>query len=163
MKYILLMPVFLFLVFGNVFAQETEKKIPEFNFFRLDKTVFTNKNLAKDKLLFFVFFDAGCGHCQHAVKYIDEHRNEFDKAAMYLITLDSKEKVKVFMNKYGSHLRNKRNVTILLETKQEFISKFNPRKYPSMFLYSQKKELLLYDDNEQNLFMFLKQMKKSGG
>ena len=163
MRYKLITSLFLSLIFGNGFAQEPEKKVPDFNFSRQNEAVFTNKDLAKDKLLFFVFFDVSCDHCQHAITYINEHSKEFEKAAIYLITLDSEEKVTVFMNQYAKNLKNNRNVTLLQDNRQEFINKFKPRKYPSMFLYSKKKELIMYDDNEQNLFMFLKKIKTSRG
>jgi hypothetical protein len=62
------------------------------------------------------------------------------------------------MNKYGSNLKAKKNVTILQDIRNEFIQKFGARKYPSLFLYSTKKELMLYEDNEQNLFRFIQKI-----
>ena len=96
------------------------------------------------------------------MQYISKHYTEFKKPAIYLITLDSKEKIDGFMNKFGNGLMNKKNVTILQDPQYEFINKFKPRKYPSMFLYSAKKDLILYDDNEKNLGGFAKQIGKSG-
>jgi hypothetical protein len=78
-----------------------------------------------------------------------------------LITLDSSEKIKPFMNKYGINLKDKKEVTILQDPKYEFMNKFKPRKYPSLFLYSLKKELMLYEDNEQNLFRFIQKINTS--
>jgi hypothetical protein len=45
-------------------------------------------------------------------------------------------------------------VMFLQDTRSEFINKFRPRKYPSLFLYSDKKQLLLYDDEPRNLQRF---------
>ena len=129
---------------------------------RLDKKEFTNKDLEAGKLLFFVFFDTQCDHCQRSIQYISQHYSQFKKTAIYLITLDSAEKIKPFMNKYGISLKDKKNVVILQDTRNEFIQKFRPRKYPSLFLYSSKKELIMYDDNEQNLFRFIQQINASG-
>ena len=144
------------MVSGNVSAQVPANKIPDFNFLKLNKTAFTNKDLEPGKMLFFVFFDADCDHCQHAIQYIDQHNQEFKKAAIYLITLDSQETITGFMAKYGSNLKDKKNVTLLQDPQYEFMLKFRPRKYPSMFLYSAKKELIMYDDNEKNLSGFSK-------
>jgi hypothetical protein len=63
--------------------------------------------------------------------------------------------------KYGNNLQGKRNVTILQDSQNEFIRKFGPRKYPALFLYSARKKLMLYDDNEQNLVRFSYQIRSS--
>ncbi len=142
----------------NVSAQVPAKIVPSFSFKRLNKKEFTNKDIEPGKLLFFVFFDTECDHCHRSITYINQHYKEFKKTAIYLITLDSGDKIKPFINKYGIDLQGKKNVAILQDTKNEFIQKFGPRKYPSLFLYSEKKELMLYEDNEQNLFKFLQKI-----
>ncbi len=162
MKYVFKSLVLLLLVTADVSAQGPAETIPEFNFFKLDKTNFTSKNLESGKMLFFIFFDSDCDHCQRAIQYINQHNQEFKKTAMYLITLDSQEKIALFMDKYGNNLKNKRNVTILQDPQYDFMRKFRPRKYPAIFLYSAKKELLLYEDNEQNLFRFSQQINATG-
>jgi len=109
-------------------------------------------------MLFFLFFDAGCEHCQHAVQAVNEHYEELKKTALYLISLDNQETINNFMKKFGATLYGKQNVTLLQDLNNEFIAKFGPRKYPSMFLYSPEKKLLIYNDNEENLFRFFKQI-----
>ena len=159
MKKILNVLTLLVFISINTIAQKPAATIPEFNFFKLDNTSFINKNLEKGKLLFFVFFDTECDHCQHAIKNMNEHYTAFNNTAVYLITQDVKSKIEAFMNKYGKNLRGRKNITILQDLKLEFIQKFRPKKYPSMFLYSADKNLILYDDNEQNLPDFLKKIK----
>ncbi len=147
------------MISGKVLAQGPAQKIPDFNFFKLNKQSFTNKDLEPGKMLLFVFFDADCDHCQQAIQYLDMHYQDFKKAAIYLITLDSLETINRFMAKYGSGLKDKKNVTLLQDPQYEFMRKFRPRKYPSMFLYSAKKELILYDDNEKNVSGFSKHIR----
>jgi peroxiredoxin len=161
MKYIVKTVVLVLLSIINVSAQVPAQTVPEFTFKKINKTTFSNRNLESGKLLFFVFFDTECDHCQRSIQYINQHYQEFKKTAIYLITLDSAKKIKSFMNKYGIILRAKKNVTILLDTRNEFIQKFGARKYPSLFLYSAKNELMLYEDNEQNLFRFIQKINTS--
>ena len=152
--------VTILLVFSAITSAQTPAQtVPDFTFYKFNGSSFTNKHLDKGKFLFFIFFDTECEHCQHAIKYLNDHNIELNKTAMYLLTLDDKEKVKQFMNTYGKNLQNKTNITFLQDVKNEFIIKFKPEKYPSIFLYSASKKLLLYDDNEQNLFMFLAKIK----
>ena len=140
-------------------AQQPAATIPDFNFFKFNESSFTNKDLAQDRLLFFVFFDVTCEHCQHAIKEMNEHYKEYTKSAIYLVTVDVKARVNPFLDTYAPNLKNNKNVTLLQDLKNEFILKFKPRKYPSMFLYSKEKKLMLYDDNEQNLSTFLQKIK----
>jgi len=161
MKCLSIVWAFILLAVMNASAQTPAQTIPSFSFKRLDKKEFTNKDLQAGKLLFFVFFDVQCDHCQRSIQYIDQHYSQFKKTATYLITLDSAEKIKPFMNKYGISLKDKKNVLILQDARDEFIQKFGPRKYPSLFLYSAKKELIMYDDNEKNLPGFIKKINSS--
>jgi len=89
---------------------------------------------------------------------LNQHYEEYKKAAIYLISLDNKEKINQFINKYGPNLNGKKNVILLQDLKNEFITKFKPRKYPSMFLYSVEKKLIDYEDNEEGMFRFSKRI-----
>ena len=140
-------------------AQVPAQTIPEFNFYRLDKTPFTNKDLAKEKKLFFIFFDSDCEHCQRAVSQINRQYASIKKTALYLITLDPQQKINIFMGKYGDGLKDKKNVTLLQDKQYQFITKFQPKKYPSMFLYSPDKKLLAYEDNDESVFRILNMVK----
>ena len=147
----------LFLIISaTISAQVPAEIVPAFKLYKQDKSLFTERQLKKEKKIFFVFFDAACDHCQHAFQYMNQHHREFDKAAVYLITVDNPSTTAVFLNQYGKNLLNKRNVTLLQDMNNEFIRKFKPRKYPSMFLYSAQRKLILYDDNEQTLPRFSK-------
>jgi len=146
---------------AKVNGQGPAETIPVFNFLKQDKSSFTNKNLATGKVLFFVFFDTECDHCQRAIADINRNVKEFNKTAVYLLSLDNKEKVNNFLNTFGPSLRGKSNITLLQDVNNEFVRKFRPRKYPSLFLFSSKRELLLYDDNEQNIFRFIQLIKSN--
>ena len=139
-------------------AQKPVSTIPVFTFYKSDRSPFTNTNLESGKMLFFIFFDVTCEHCQHAIQYVNKHAIEFKNVAVYLVTLDEWDKVKLFLDKYGPQLENKTNVTLLRDTRNEFIIKFSPVKYPSLFLFSAQKKLILYDDDEKNLDRFTKKI-----
>ncbi|MBA4408577.1 MAG: redoxin domain-containing protein [Bacteroidota bacterium] len=137
-------------------AQKPAETIPDFTFYKLDNTPFTNKNLPVGKQLFFVFFDVTCDHCHHTIKALSTHINEFEGISIYLITMDKKELLNRFFNEYGQNLVTKRNVLILQDLRNLFIKQFGPSKYPSVFLYSSSRKLIRYSDEDQHLEKFLK-------
>lgn len=159
-KILLSLVSFLIITFG-IAAQSQAPVVPEFNFYKLDKTPFTKKDLAKDKLLFFCFFDVSCDHCQHAIQKINLDYEKFTNTAIYLVTLDNPAGITNFMSHYGPNLPRAKEVTILQDLRNEFIKKFRPVKYPSIFLYSKEKKLLLYDDKPENMPKFLHQIRQS--
>ncbi len=132
--------------------------IPAFSFSRVDNSLFTRENLAKAKPVFFVFFDTECDHCRHAIQYLNQQHHKLANTAVYLLTLENTERAKSFLGKFGANLLAKKNVTLLRDTRSEFIAKFKPRKYPSLFLFSSSQRLLLYDDDPVSLPKFLQQI-----
>ena len=137
-------------------AQTPAQTIPEFTFYKLDKTPFTNKNVTIGKQVLFIFFDVTCDHCQHTISTLSKRINECQNISIYLISLEDKTAINNFFTQYGKNLPSNKNVTILQDSKNQFITQFGPRKYPSVFLYSAQKKLLLYDDEDQYLEKFFK-------
>ena len=153
--------VLLFVIPLSVSGQTPAQTVPDFEFFRFDKRPFTNMDLPKSKMLFFVFFDSDCDHCQHAIKSIGEQYQSFKKASIFLISMDGLDKIDHFINTYGNKLNGKKNVTILQDRLQQFIAKFNPVRYPSMFLYSSEKKIIDYEDNPESVFRLVNAINKN--
>lgn len=137
-------------------AQTPSQTVPDFIFFNLDNTLFTNKNLTTGKEKLFIFFDVTCDHCQNTIKALNARIKECKEISVYLISLDNKVLINNFLNQYGKNLADKENVTVLQDLKNQFIPQFEPRKYPSVFLYSCENKLILYDDEDQSLEKFFK-------
>ena len=160
MKYLIGIVCLFLVVTEKGMAQVPAATIPIFQFYRLNKTPFLNKDIVQGTKRFFVFFDSDCDHCKHAIAAISKHYKDFGKTTLYVLSLDNPQKMKFFLNAHGPNLIAKPNVILLQDVNDEFIKKFGPRKYPSLFLYSSKNNLLMYDDEEQNLPAFLKLIKK---
>ncbi|NIN02621.1 MAG: redoxin domain-containing protein [Sphingobacteriales bacterium] len=131
------------------------KSIPDFQLYQFNGQPFVRDNLPKNKLLFFIFFDVTCDHCQHAFREINAHYNAMKGVAMYLISLDSEASMANFITRFAPNLVGKPNITLLRDVQNQFIQQFTPRKYPSMFLYNAKRQLLLYDDEPEHFQQFL--------
>lgn len=146
------------LISSAAFAQRPAAIVPEFDFYKLDNRAFTKKDLAPSKMLLFIFFDATCDHCHKAIQQFNNRHTELKKTAVYLISLDTKQTIINFLNSNGKNLAAMKNVTILQDLKNEFITRFQPGKYPSMFLYSPQKKLIMYSDEEKNVPKFLQKI-----
>ena len=161
MRMSLLSIIFCSLLSYTSSAQTPAQTIPAFTFYKLDKTPFTNKNLTTGKEALFIFFDVTCDHCQHTISTLSKRISECSKISIYLISLEDKTAITNFFNQYGKNLPTQKNVTILKDSKNQFITQFGPRKYPSVFLYSAQKKLRLYDDEDQYLEKFFKLINSS--
>ena len=149
--------IILFLLLECIAMAHTLAQIlPEFKLFRLDDRSFPNKDLTPGKMTFLVFFDPDCEHCQPTIKIIGQQYKSFKKPAIYLISNFSPNKINLFMNTYGRPLKAQKNVTILQDKLNLFTNTFEPRKYPSMFLYSAQNKLIDYEDDPAMIGIFIK-------
>jgi hypothetical protein len=136
--------------------------IPTFTFFKAQGGEnFTEKNLKPGKECLFVFFDISCSHCQEAMKAFNKNAKKLSLTSMYLVTLDSKSSAQQFLSTYAADLWHRKNVMVLLDRYNEFINKFQPKKYPSIFLYSESKKLKLYSDEPTDVPKFLALIEKN--
>lgn len=147
----------LFLVFPKfAFTQVPAQSIPEFEFFRFDHSRFSHKDLPKGKMKFFLFFDTECEHCHRAIENLNQNFKSFAVTSMYLVSLDDPKSMKDMINTYGPKLMKQKNVLLLQDSNHQFISKFQPRRYPSMYLYAADNKLVDYEDNEESVFRIVK-------
>jgi thiol-disulfide isomerase/thioredoxin len=145
----------------QVAAQTPAKTIPDFTFYKMGTNhPFTQNDLPKSKLTFFVFFDPDCEHCQKAIQQISKQYQSFKKTAVYLVSMENHEKIVKFMDTFGKDLKNQPNLLVLEDKNIQFLARFKPVRYPSMFLYSTEKKLVDYEDNPESVFRFTTAIKK---
>lgn len=159
MKKWLILGICILCITNGLQAQIPAQTVPDFRFLQKNGTAFTRQQLPSAKLLFFAFFDITCDHCQKAMQYLNSHYRELGRAAIYLVTLDPGPSAEAFLGKYAPQLLRQPNTVLLRDTRNQFITLFQPRKYPSLFLYSPRQQLLLYSDEEKDLSAFVAKMK----
>lgn len=146
----------LFLIISH-FSLAQVKSVPEFNFTKMaDGSPFTPKDIPTGKKTLFVFFDTECPHCMRAISEYNEHEKELNDINVILITMDKRDVAVGFLKNFGPKLISKKNVTVLADKQNQFIAKFLPRKYPSMFLFGKSNQLIKYSDEETEIPIFLK-------
>ncbi len=135
--------------------------IPHFQLFRYDGEAFTERNLPHDKLIFFMFVDPTCDHCQEAIGNLGDQFKAFQHTAVYLVSVYGKDKMDPFMDTYGAKVKGRKNVWVLHDKLGEFMKDFNPVRYPAMFLYSPQGKLLDYEDNPLTLFRIVNTIQRN--
>lgn len=146
----------LFLFAFVTFTSAQVKSIPDFSFARLDNgATFKAENVPAGNKTLFVFFDTECPHCMQAITEYNSKEKILNNINIILITRDAKEDVLPFLKKYGPVLSIKKNTTILSDKNNQFIGKFLPRKFPSMFLFDAGKRLMIYSDEEKDIPVIL--------
>jgi hypothetical protein len=141
-------PLILLLFTAGLHAQIPAATLPEFTFFSANHRTVSNSDLPKGKLILFVFIDPDCDHCQRAVTKMNGQPRSFDKVAIYFVSTADPEKVRNFAKKYASRIKGQ----WLWDKDSQFIPRFSPIRYPSLFLYSNEHKLLDYEDNEDTIF-----------
>lgn len=130
-------------------AQRAPYVIPEFSFFRLDDDApFTREDLEKGKQTVFIFFSTTCDHCQRETEAISKNFGDFSQASLYFVSKDSKSDIRKYMDTYGKTLWDQPSVTVLYDPRSEFVLKFNPSKYPSIYVYTPTRQLVKHFDGE---------------
>ena len=141
-------------------AQTPAATIPDFTFFKLDGSSFSTRQMPRGKASLFSFFDVTCTHCQTTMQTLSKHHTELRQLSVYLVSLDRKDAILKFLKKYGPQFLNKSNVTILQDLNYEFIPKFQPVKYPSVFLYNKNRRLEAYEKDEKNMLKLVSRAAK---
>lgn len=145
-------------VTASVFSQV--RSLPEFRFFRMDNGAeVTHRNVTPGKKTLFVFFDTECPHCRVAITEYNHQQAKLNDINVFLITRDQKNVVNAFLKEVGSKLIAKKNVTVLADNQNQFIGKFLPKKFPSMFLFGANRQLMIYTDEEKDIPVILEKIK----
>ena len=159
MKKWLILGICMLSIAHGINAQVPAQTIPDFRLLQKNGMAFTRQQLPTGKPLFFAFFDITCDHCQKAMQYLNSRYRELGKAAIYLVTLDPGPSAEAFLGKHAPQLLRQPNTLLLRDTRNQFITLFQPRKYPSLFLYSSQRQLILYSDEEKDLPGFVAKIK----
>ena len=141
-------------------AQTPAPIIPDFTFFKLDGSSFSTRQMPQGKASLFSFFDVTCSHCQTTMQTLSKHHTQLKHLSVYLVSLDRKDAILNFLKKYGPQFLSKSNVTILQDLNYEFIPKFQPIKYPSVFLYNKNRRLVAYEKDEKNMLKLVSRVGK---
>ena len=149
-----------FLLIGGM-ASAQVKTMPDFKFVRMDNGAeYTPKQLTPGKRTFFIFFDTECPHCFRAITEYNKNHQTMNNVNIVIVTRDRKDIAIEFLKRVGPSLYAKKNAVAVLDVYNQFIGRFLPKKYPSMFLFGVNKQLIFYSDEESDIPTFIDIFKK---
>lgn len=151
----ILFPALLLLLCLGASAQV--QNMPDFTFKRMPEgTDYAKKDLPAGKKTFFIFFDVTCPHCQRTITELNRRHKELSAPSILLLTMDKKEDVMAFREKYGKDLFRLKNTTLLFDGQRQFIARFLPKMFPAMYLFNPQGGLLLYSNEEKDVDQFIR-------
>lgn len=143
----------------SINAQTPAKEIPDFTFFSVEGNPFFSRQIPKDRPSVFSFFDVTCSHCKSTMKKFGDRYTDLQNVSLYLVTLDGKKEAIDFVKTHAPQLLNKKNVKILLDLNQEFMPKFQPQQYPSVYVYNKYRRLEHYEKDEKKIPLIFEKIK----
>lgn len=148
-------------MWSGIPASGQVQNIPDFRFIRMSGAgTFSPKDLKPGKKTLFLFFDTECPHCMQALSAWNENHTAMDGINAVLLTMDPPSAAIPFLRNFADRIISKKHVVTAIDTDRQFIARFLPRKYPSMFLFSEKGDLLQYTDEEKDIPSIIRSIRK---
>lgn len=161
-KSIILLPIFLILLLlyliGNNFYNKSlinkkRQSLPEFTFYYPNGIPF-NRDEIVNRDLIVIGLDPDCTSCNIQLELFLENIDEFDNQQLLLVSRNSPELTISFINDYK--LNEYSNLITLCDKDDEFPRVFGEFSVPSIFIYSEKNNLVKFFVGETNIELILK-------
>lgn len=109
--------------------------IPDFTVFAApDSTLFTQKDLEKNKPLLLMIFSPKCGHCQHETELIEQQMDHFENAQILMVTWMPYNTLVPFSKKYRTV--DYPNITLVHDPSDFFYDFYEVHRYPKIVVYN---------------------------
>ncbi len=137
-----------FLTYSIMNSMQAKEKLvqttpmPDFTFQTLDGNSFGKQELAPGLPTLIMHFDPGCDHCEFEAQELVQHIALFNNTQVLMVTASDKESTERFADNFG--LKSLPEITILLDTDEQFFNAFGSITTPCSFAYNKDFELVEY-------------------
>jgi thiol-disulfide isomerase/thioredoxin len=108
--------------------------VPVFKIFTVpDSTAFTNEQLKKNKPFVLMFFSPDCDHCQKETKELLAYKAELKGLQIVMVSPAAFSEIKTFYEDYN--IASMTNIIMGKDLYYTLGLKYQPRTYPSIFVY----------------------------
>jgi len=149
------------LLIASTAAPGQSPRIPDFTFQNIsDGSPFSRKDIPTGRKTLFVFFDTECPHCRQALITWNANIASLQGTNTLLLTMDPPMAAIPFLQNVAPKLVKAKDTRLLFDPNRQFIARFLPKKYPSMFLFSPTGELVQYTDEEKDIPSLIRNIRK---
>lgn len=137
LTFFLIITVLLFKIFSLSSSKKTidksQSKMPTFEFAFLNKKGFlTEKELCKGNVII-NYFSTDCDPCQYMATLYYKNSEILKNTEILMVSADDSLNVAEFVKTYK--INSLKNISVVLDTKKEFLQKFGTSVTPSFFIY----------------------------
>jgi len=116
------------------------KKIPEFNFYRIDSSILNTKDISLGKPFLLFYLQPWCPYCQAETKSILKNIKSFENINLYFITRSQSKLLKEYCDKF--ELSKFSNVIACNDPTSTEKTYFNAPGVPFVAIYGKDKRLV---------------------
>ncbi|WMJ74729.1 TlpA disulfide reductase family protein [Cytophagaceae bacterium ABcell3] len=120
-------------------------RMPSFTYTTLEGEEFSKRDLKEGKRYMIVYFNPFCDICLDETQEIIENRHLLDNVQVIMVSPNEKKDVNAFVNSFK--LDKYEEITVLHDSKDVFYKDFGATGYPNVFLFNEKKEMLMFFDS----------------
>ncbi len=125
---------------------ENYQKLPALHFYDLKGGAFMQVELKQGTATVIIYFNTECEHCQYEAEAIRENIEDFEEAAVLMISDESREILQSFAEEY--QLSGLPNLHVLADEQNRFKELFGTSMVPSIFIYDKDQKLIKHFKGE---------------
>lgn len=111
--------------------------VPTFKIFTApDSTEYTSESIKQNKPFVLMFFSPDCDHCQKEAKELLAYREELKHLPILMVSPAPFKEIKTFYQDYN--IASMTNITMGQDLNYALGLKYQPRIYPSIFVYDSR-------------------------
>jgi len=137
----------------------TAKRMPLFEFKKMDGSIFSKYDLPKDKATVIVYFDPDCELCKKSGMLFSTFKTLHEKSTVLFVSSSTTERIKIYQKKYG--LENKSNILFLQSSEDDFYNLFKESSTPTYLIYNRSQYLVKIINDDVPIKIILRYIKAS--
>lgn len=122
------------------------EKMPKFSYRTLEGRKFTNKDLKKNRVHLFVYFNPLCHLCQEETGDMLGNLQDMKEVEIVMVSPADISEIRKFADHFN--LKNIPQILVLADPDDRFYIEFGAIGYPNMYVYGMDDELIAYFDSK---------------